>query len=137
MQALRARDAMTTTDPRLDLDPPSASMRVWLFMLAVAPPVGVTTVAMWQAMASDAPKRLVADSEAMTWLVVVGGLLVLTLAIWWCIDRMLRRHRMVLGPQTIEVATTFHRRSLALPELQLTEARVVALGERTELKPLL
>ena len=138
MQTLQARDGMTTTtDPRLDLDPPSTSVRVWLFVLAVALPVGVTIVAMSQAMASDAPKRLVAGSEVVTCLVVVGGLLVLTLAIWWCIDRMLRRHRIVLGPQTIEIATTFHRRSLALAGLQLAEARVVDLGERTDLKPLL
>ncbi len=127
--------AMTSTDPQLDLEPPSNSVRIWLFLLVVALPVGVTLAATWQGLASDGPKRLIADSETMTWLAVMGGTSGLMLAIGWFIDRMLRRHRIALGPQGIEITTTFYRQSLALAELQLAQARVVDLDEHTELKP--
>ncbi|MGV8932345.1 MAG: PH domain-containing protein [Luteimonas sp.] len=126
---------MTSTDPQLDLQPPSNSVRIWLFLLVVALPVGVALAATWQGMASDGPKRLIADSETMTWLAVMGGTSGLMLAIGWFIDRMLRRHRIALGPQGIEITTTFYRQSLALAELQLAQARVVDLDEHTELKP--
>ena len=86
-------------------------------------------------MASVGPKRLIADSETMTWLAVMGGTSGLMLAIGWFIDRMLRRHRIALGAQGIEITTTFYRQSLALAELQLAQARVVDLDEHTELKP--
>ncbi len=126
---------MTSTDPQLDLEPPSNSVRIWLFLLVVALPVGVTLAATWQGMASVGPKRLIADSETMTWLAVMGGTSGLMLAIGWFIDRMLRRHRIALGAQGIEITTTFYRQSLALAELQLAQARVVDLDEHTELKP--
>jgi hypothetical protein len=127
----------TSPDAPWQLDPASRRTRFWLFALTVALPVGITSVAMWHGMASDDPKRLVGGSETMTWLVVVGGLVALTVAIWWFMDRMLRRHRIALGPDALDISTTFYRRSLALAELQLAQARVVDLGERTELRPLL
>jgi len=111
--------------------------RIWLFVLAVALPVAATIVALWHGMASDGLRHLVGGSETTTWLAILGGVAVMTTATWWCIDRLLHRHRIVTKPHAIEVVTTFHRRSLALAELQLAQARVVDLGERSELKPLL
>ena len=126
---------MTQTDPRLELEPPAASVQVWLFVLIVALPVLVTLAAMGFGMASDGPKRLIAASEIVTWAVIMAGTTTLVSAIWWFMARKLRRHHLVLGATGIDIDTTLYQQSLALADLRLAEARVIDLDEHTEFKP--
>lgn len=122
-------------DPRLDLAP--ASARRWLFALTVVLPIAITGIALAFGMAAERPKRLIAGSEATTWAVVLGGLAALVLILWVIIDRLLRWHRLTLDASGLDIRTSFYRRTLALAELELDAARVVALHERTEFKPML
>ena len=126
---------MPHADPRLDLEPPAASVHAWLFVLVVALPVVVTLVAMGYGMASAGPKRLLGDSETLTWVAVMGGTTGLVSAIWWFMARKLRRHHLVLGATGIDIDTTLYQQSLALADLRLAEARVIDLDEHTEFKP--
>ena len=126
---------MQAIDPRLQLEPPAAAVRIWMFALVFALPMAITVFSLAAALASDEPKRLVADSVMTTWLTSAGVVAVVTLSLWWFIDRLLRRHRIEVGGHGLEIASAFYRRRLALPELKLDEARVVDLYERTELKP--
>ena len=131
---------MTTlypVDPRFDLAAPAASVRVWLFALVVALPLAITAIPMAMGLASDGAKRIAAVNATTTWFMVLGGVGILMLAIFAILDRALRRHRLGLDDNGIQIATTFYTRRLALSELDLQQARVVDLGERTELKPLL
>lgn len=118
-------------DPRLDLEPVPASARRWLFVLAVALPAAITAVAL----AVDTAAA--GTGDAATAAAVLAGISAFLLAVWWLLDRLLRRHRLQLGGGGIEVATTFYHQSLPLSELDLVRARVVDLGERPELRPLL
>lgn len=129
--------AGTAPDFRLDLAPPSRATFVWLFILTVALPVAITIVALAYSMASDVPKNLVAGSVRLTWISIVAGSILLTLAIWWLLHRRLHRHALTLHADGIEVVTTFYRAALALDALDLDHARIVDLDERTELKPML
>lgn len=122
------------SDPRFDLEPPSASVRAWFFALAVVLPLAITCAALWQVFSSEVPTALVGTAR-VTALGSVAAVCVVALTLWWVIDRLLRRHRLLIGAHGLEIATTFHRRTLALTELDLAAARVVDLGERTELKP--
>lgn len=128
--------ASRSPDPRLDLEPAPLSARIWLFALVVALPLAIMSFVAWSMLTTDDPVNLIADSIRITWMAMIGSV-VLLLAIWWVIDRMLRRHRIVLDADGIEVATTFYRRRLALAQLDLADARVVDLDERTEFKPML
>lgn len=129
---------MPATDPRLDLEPPSASVHVWCFALGVLLPVAIGGVALLHSLTSDSPKSLIAGSEVLTVVIVLAGACLLTLAIWWFyLRRTLRPHHLILGSHSLEIHTGFQRQPLALSELDLASARVVDLGERTELKPLL
>jgi hypothetical protein len=126
---------MQAIDPRLQLEPPSSAVRIWMFVLVFALPMAITVASLAAAMGSEEPKRLVADSVMATWLTSVGIVAALTLPLWWLIDRALRRHRIEVGDDGLEIASAFYKRRLALAELKLDEARVVDLEERTELKP--
>lgn len=130
-------DASANGDPRMQLAPIPTSTRVWLFALAVGLPVAITAIALASAMAADGPKRLVAGSEAATWLVSLGGLAALTLALWAVLDRLMRRHALTLGADTLEVRTGFNTCKMAYADLRLDEARVVDLAERPEYRPML
>jgi hypothetical protein len=126
---------MQAIDPGLQLEPPSSAVRIWMFVLVFALPMAITVVSLAAAMGSDEPKRLVADSVMATWLTSAGIVAALTLPLWWLLDRGLRRHRIEVSSHGLEIASAFYKRRLALAELNLDEARVVDLEERTELKP--
>jgi hypothetical protein len=49
----------------------------------------------------------------------------------------LRRHRLTLTGDVLDIATTFYRKRLLLSDLRLDEARVLDLDEHPKLKPLL
>ena len=58
-----------------------------------------------------------------------------TVAVCLLLDRMLRRQRLRLDGDGLEVVSTFYRQRLALSQLQLDRARVIDLGEHPELRP--
>lgn len=124
-------------DPRFDLAPPAASVRAWLYLLVVALPLAITALPMLVGMASGGRKQLAAIDAGGHWLVVMGAVFAFTLALAAIIDRVLRRHRLAIDDDGIEIATTFYQRRLPLSQLELARARVVDLGERSEFRPLL
>jgi len=119
------------------LEPVSTAARLWLLALAVLLPMGIVLGSLAYTTNDPGPKRLIGDSESLTILVVVGGTLLLCLAIHWVISRAMRRHHVTVDGDGFEVRTTFYGRKLGWGELQLQQARVVDLDEHTELKPML
>ena len=114
-------------DAPWQLQPVPARARLWLLALTVPLPVAATVGAL----------ALARDSLASNAILVVAGVAALTGAIWWVIDRSLRRHHIVIDTDGLQVATTFYKQNLRWNELQLDRARVVDLDERTGLRPLL
>lgn len=139
--------ARTTSidDPRLQLEPASGRSRLWLWLLGAALPSALAGLfALLDPGASV--DRLVADDWRMRlWAGfplpdrLLVPLLVAAVAVAVCalLDRLLRRHRLRVDASGLEIVTTLYRRKLALSDLQLDAARVVAIDERPELKPLL
>lgn len=119
------------------LEPVSSTTRLWLLALAVLLPMGIVLGTLVYTARGPGPKRLIDGSESLTILVVVGGTLLLCLAIHWAISRAMRRHHVTLDGDGLEVRTTFYGRKLGWGDLQLQDARVVDLDEHTELKPML
>lgn len=129
-------------DPRLQLEPASGRSRLWLLLLTVALPVLLSLLLPLLADGGQPPAlRWFADSlAAPEWLdLLLGPLLVaaVTGAIWFALDRLMHRHRLRLDGAGLGIVTTFYRQHLALPELRLDAARVVAIDEHPELKPML
>lgn len=115
-------------DPRLALVPASTRARAWAFALVVGLPlvlVGATELA-----------GRGGDAGGIAWH-AIGGVAAFCFALWGALAFLLRRHRLRLGADGLEVATTFYRRQFALSALDLGAARVVDLGERPEFRPML
>ena len=108
----------------------------------MALPVSLGIILPLLAAGGDNPAaRLIGDSlVASEWLdrllrpLLVAGI---TGMAWFALDRLMRRHRLQFDATGLEVVTTFYRRKLAVSELQLEAARVIAVDEHPELKPLL
>lgn len=123
-------------DPRFQLEPAAALAQWLLFALVVVLPLVLVLVL---PEAGDDAERTVAEFaqgnplllKLYASLVVLALLSGLFVGLWL----MMRRHRLVLDADGLEVTTTFYRRRLAWPELRLEAARVVSLGERPELRP--
>lgn len=83
------------------------------------------------------PTLMVADPTAIdrtpAW--VVPGTVVLCALLAAALDWALRRHRLSLDRDALELATSFYRRRIALADLRIDHARVVDLDERVELRP--
>ncbi|MDH5824099.1 hypothetical protein QFW77_14045 [Luteimonas sp. RD2P54] len=124
-------------DPALQLEPASARTRQWWNVLALALPLAAIGVAVALAATVDPPERLIGGSVPLTAALVGGGAALVTVAVWWGIGRRLRRHCLRVGPDGLEILTTFYRQHLGLEELELEQARVVDLGERGEFRPML
>lgn len=124
-------------DPALQLVPASSRSRACLFALTVGLPVLATMLgvaigrvpagASWWGIGNRGGDALI----AMLVVALVTG------AISFFLDRMLKRHRLLLDPGGIEVATTFYRQRIALADLRIDAARLVRLEEHPDLKPLL
>lgn len=117
-------------DPRLDLVQASPRARAWLFALVVALPlvlVGATELGGGHGGAG---------AGGIAWH-AIGGVAAFCFALWGALAFLLRRHRLRLGADGLELATTFYRRRFALSALDLGAARVVDLGERPEYRPML
>lgn len=123
------------TDPRIDLEPPGRGFFVLFFVLMVVVPLASVAVSMWFALASGKPTNLVGESVASTWISSVGGVVLLTVPLWWLLSRRLRRHRLTLSCDALEVITSFYSRSVRIDAMDLEATRVVDLRERIELRP--
>lgn len=117
------RDA---ADTRLALEPAPVRAKWLLFALSVALPL-VLVLVLPQAGGGDGSAGLHPGAAL--------GIAALLVAVFALMLLMMRRHRLVHDAAGIELATTFYTRRLAWPELQLQDARVVSLAERTELRP--
>ncbi|MFT3896598.1 MAG: PH domain-containing protein [Thermomonas sp.] len=124
-------------DPALQLVPASGRSRGFLFALTVGVPVLATmfgvamgrvpTGASWWGIGNRGGDALI----AMLVVALVTGAIALFL------DRMLKRHRLLLDSGAIEIATTFYRQRIAFADLKPDAARVVRLDEHPDLKPML
>lgn len=132
--AMRGGDTMTDRAP-WQLEQASTGARAWLIGLTAVLPVVITGTALGFGFMSDGPKSLIAGNEPLTIGVVLAGVALLCGVIAVVIDRAMRRHRIVVDADGVEVATTFYKRRLAWGALRLDEARVVNLDEHTHLKP--
>jgi hypothetical protein len=124
-------------DPALQLVPASSRSRAYLFAITIGAPVLVTMigVAMGHAPTGESwwgtGNRGIDASIAMLVVAVVTGAIALFL------DRMLKRHRLRLDADGLEIATTFYKQRVAFADLKPDAARVVRLDEHPELRPLL
>lgn len=125
---------MTNRTP-WQLEPASIGARAWLLGLTTVLPVVITGVALGFAYMSDGPKSLIADNEPLTIGIALASVALLCGAIALVVDRAMRRHRITVDADGVEVATTFYKRRLDWAQLRLDEARVANLDEHTHLKP--
>lgn len=123
---------MTTTLPRWQLEPVGQAPQIFLAVVTLLLPVGMTLAAINHA-AGDSLQ--LGSGSPPPWL-TVAGVALFSLVLWGVLLRALRRHRLVLADGSLEVATSFYRRKLALAELRLDEARVIDLDEHTGFKPM-
>lgn len=123
---MAARD---TQDPRLQLEPPNMRAYWLLLVLVVALPLGLVLVL------PVAGGDVATGDPVRAKLYAALGVGAVLLAVSGLLGAMMRRHRLVHDAAGIELATTFYGRRLAWPDLRLDEARVLSLGERTEVKP--
>lgn len=126
---------LPSIDPRMQLLPAGAKPRIWMFVLGVLLPCTVAGGALLAELQRGAAAGVAAGGQATVLPVLL--LPVATLAIWFGLTRLMRRHRLQLHAGGLEVVTTFYRTRVGLDALRLDQARVADLGERTELKPLL
>lgn len=124
-----------TLDPRLQLVPPGTPPRLWMFGLCVLLPVLVTLAALLAVGGGDTHWDFAGGDPVLVGTAIIGVELLLMSAIWALLDRVMRRHRLLLSGDSLEVKTSFYSRIVPLSELRLDQARVVDLHERTEFKP--
>jgi hypothetical protein len=120
----------------LQLVPASPRAKAWLVALTM----GVPTLVAAFGVASDrvptgvwwwGTGNVVVDMLFTA--VVVGAITGLIAAL---LMLALRRHRLALTGDVLDIATTFYRKRLLLSDLRLDEARVLDLDEHPKLKPL-
>lgn len=117
-------------DATLQLRPASTQARVLTAALVLGIPL-VSLIAL--------PTLMVADPAAVDrtpgW--VVPGTLAFCAVLAAALDWGLRRHRLALDGEALEVTTSFYRRRIPLSDLRIDQARTVDLDERVELRPAL
>ncbi|MEO5566214.1 MAG: hypothetical protein ABIR05_06105 [Luteimonas sp.] len=116
------------------LQPASARARLWLFLPCVALPMVVSLALAVPLVMKGAPML---SAPFRAWGIQTLGVLAFTVVLWVLLDRLIHRHRLQVDAGGIEVTTTFYRRRLAWPELQLDSAKVIAIQEHTEHAPML
>ncbi len=122
-------------DPRLQLVPPGTRPRLWMFGLCVLLPTLVTAALLLAVKDGDTHWHLLSGRPLMVSAAILGAELLLMLAVWALLDRVMHRHRLALSSDALDVKTSFYSRIVPLSELKLDQARVVDLHERTEFKP--
>ena len=78
---------------------------------------------------------LLLTTLALTVALTVGGIAVLCGAMWWGLARLMRRQALELSADALELRSSFYRCRMPLAELELDQARLVDLDERTEYRP--
>jgi hypothetical protein len=136
----------SANDPRLQLEPASSRSRLWLWLLGAALPIVLGTVfSLLDRTPVTTGDLLSSDWQLRLWAGftlpghVLGPVLVAGIALVVCVllDWLMRRQRLQLDAAALDIVTTFYHQRLPLSDLQLDAARVVAIDEHTELKPLL
>ena len=122
-------------DPRLQLVAPGKQPRLWMFCLCVLLPVLVTVAALLAVKGGDTHWDFAGGDPLTVGAAIVGIELLLMSALWALLDKAMRRHRLALSADSLEVKSSFYSRVVPLSELRLHEARVIDLDERTEFKP--
>lgn len=115
-------------DPRLALVPASPRAQAWLFGLVVCLPLALVGATELAGRGDNA--------NGIAWH-ALGGVAAFCLALWAALAVLLRRHRLRLGADGLEVTTTFYRRHFPLAGLDLEAARVANLDERPEFRAML
>lgn len=113
----------------LALVPPPRLARIWLFVLAFAVPLLITGMALGMVTAR-APQQ-----AGIELLAVIALSVAIMLGVWFITARLLNRQAINLADGNLEITSALHKRRIALAELDLAQARVVNLSERTELRP--
>lgn len=126
-------DMAGQAEAELQLVPASGRAHLWLAILVLGMPAVIAVVVLTAT--GTTPQDLLdrfLDSPLVP--LLVGVFVVL---LWFALDRLMRRHHLRLDAQGLEVTTSLYRQKLTLDQLQLGDARVIDLGERTDLAPLL
>ncbi|GAA5011076.1 hypothetical protein FNZ56_00905 [Pseudoluteimonas lycopersici] len=124
-------------DSALQLVPASSRSRAYLFAITIGAPVLVTMVGVAMGHALTGESWWGIGNRGADALIATLVVALVTGAIALFLDRMLKRHRLLLDAGGIEVATTFYKQRIAFPDMKLDAARVVRLDEHPELRPLL
>ena len=124
-------------DPALQLVPASGRSRVFLFALTVGAPVLVTMLGVAMGHVPTGESLWGTGNRGGDALIAMLVVALVTGAIALFLDRMLKRHRLLLDAGGLEIATTFYKQHVAFTELKLDAARVIRLDEHPDLKPLL
>jgi hypothetical protein len=124
-------------DPALQLVPASSRSRAFLFALTVGLPVLLTMLGVAMGRVPTGASLWGIGNRGADALIAALIVAAITSVIALFLDRMLKRHRLLLDAGGIEVATTFYKQRIALADLKPDAARVVRLDEHPDLKPLL
>lgn len=120
----------------LTLVAPTPRSRAVMWMICVVAPTLLTVVSL-SSVSATVGESVGLRVGGMQW--GVGGsvlaVLVLTTTIWFVTDILMRRLRLRLIDGQLEVITTTFRRTLALSQLGLSDARVLDLQEQTHMRP--
>ena len=124
-------------DPRLQLAPASSRTRLWLFLMCVILPLGITGIALGAAALGGDPSKqnLVNGNWTQTFGSGLGLIAAIVLPLWWVMNKLMSRHALELQDGMLDVRSTFYRARVPVAELDLDHARVVDLDEHTDLRP--
>ncbi|HET7127014.1 MAG TPA: hypothetical protein VFI26_07990, partial [Lysobacter sp.] len=125
------------SDAALQLVPASSRSRAFLFALTVGLPVLLTMLGVAMGRVPTGASLWGIGNRGADALIAALIVAAITSVIALFLDRMLKRHRLLLDAGGIEIATTFYKQHIALADLKPDAARVVRLDEHPDLKPLL
>ena len=124
-------------DRGLQLVPAGSRSRAYLFALTVGLPVLATMLGAAMGRVPTGEALWGIGNRGADALIAMLAVAAIAGAIALFLDRVLKRHRLRLDANSIEVASTFYRQRIAFSELKPDAARVVRLDEHPELKPML
>jgi hypothetical protein len=125
------------TPPALQLVPASGRARAWLIVLTMGVPTMAAAIGVASRRVPTAAFLWGTGNVAVDALLAAAAVVLFTGAIAALLAVMLRRHRLALTADGLDIVTTFYRQHLRLSDLRLDEARALDLDEHPELKPLL
>lgn len=116
---------ITRLPDNAQLQGPGRKARLLLFVLAFCLPLGLASLD--QDLGKHA--RFGGAASAMFAIALVLA------PVWLALDWLLRRQRLAIENNALNVTTSFYRCSVPLASLQLEQARVVCLDQQTQFKP--